>query len=218
MSSKWKLIDLSATPQELAARLQQRLAQPLPGSAAQRCMAPALAYGRHSGPAALDARPAAVLALLYRRESEWLVPAMQRAEGMKDHAGQVALPGGMVEPGESPSETALREFEEELGASREGIRLAGLLSPVYVFNSNFLIQPIVAVGADCPPFCLNPTEASALVEIPVRTLLDPACRGMLMVERGPLAFCAPTYEIGVFHVWGATSMILAELAAILAGE
>src|SRR5262245_28970580 len=81
-------------PQLLGARLQQ----PLPGWEAQNRFQPELSYGRYHGPAPRDARPAAVLLLLYPKDGQWHVPLILRPAHMIDHANQVSLPGGVIEP------------------------------------------------------------------------------------------------------------------------
>ncbi|HZL88098.1 MAG TPA: CoA pyrophosphatase [Pirellulaceae bacterium] len=218
MSAAATAIDLAQAPAGLTAALRERLQKPLPGLQAYRKMAPELAYGRHSGPPALDAREAAVLVLLYLHDGAWRLPAMLRPSEMKFHAGQIALPGGVVEPDESPYETALRELSEELGVPHEGLCVLGALHPIYVFNSNFWIKPFLAVAHERPEFALNPTEAAELIEIPVPALLNPTLRGEHRIERRGLAFRAPHYRIGPHCVWGATSLILAELAALFGGQ
>lgn len=210
-------IDMSLRAEEMTAALKERLLAPRPVTSAVRQMAPELAYGRHSGPPALDAREAAVLLLLYPDRGTWIVPAMLRPQEMKLHAGQVALPGGMVEPGESPYETALRELHEELGVPGDQVELLGALTPLYVFNSNFWLKPFVAIADERPEFRLNPTEAAELVEIPLAALLDTSLRGEHLIERRGLQFRAPHYQIGPHRVWGATSLILAELASLVSG-
>src|SRR5262245_2174146 len=111
--------------------LAARLDRGLPGRAAQRVMAPRLAYGRHYGPVPDDARRAAVLLALHKTMSGWSIPAIVRPETMKAHAGQVSLPGGLVEADETVVQTALREFEEELGTAAKQMQVVGQLTPVY---------------------------------------------------------------------------------------
>jgi hypothetical protein len=91
-------------PERLTARLQMRL----PGTAAQRTMQPELSFGRYAGPARPDARPAAVVVLLHQIDQQWFVPLMVRQKTLSHHAGQISLPGGMIEAGESSEEAALR--------------------------------------------------------------------------------------------------------------
>lgn len=207
-------IDLSLSADAMKAALRARFLVTPPGPQTQRWMAPDLAYGRHAGPPAIDAREAAVVVMLYPDSGAWLIPAMVRPAGMKLHGGQVALPGGAIEAGETPCQTALRELQEELGVASDGIAVVGPLSALYVFNSNFWLRPFLAIAARELQFVLNPEEAEALVEIPLAALLDPQCRGEHTIERGPLTFRAPHYQIGSHRVWGATSLILAQVAAL----
>jgi 8-oxo-dGTP pyrophosphatase MutT (NUDIX family) len=200
----------------LEAALRQALARGLPGRAAQQTMAPELAYGRHRGPVPTAARPAAVLVLLDQSRGEWSIPAMLRPATMKSHAGQISLPGGLVEPGETAHETALREFTEELGCPAEGLSIVGTLTPVFVFISGFVVTPVIAVNRRPLVFCPNPLEVAAVVPLPMAQLLDPAYQSSHLIRRQELAFRAPHYEISGHRVWGATSLILAEFAALAA--
>jgi 8-oxo-dGTP pyrophosphatase MutT (NUDIX family) len=199
-------------PFRLVAALCRELARGLPGRNAHRAMAPELAYGRHHGPIPDNVRRAAVLLVLDPSAGGWSIPAMLRPATMKDHAGQVALPGGLIESDETPAQTALREFEEELGASAARIEILGSLSPVFVFISNFEVTPLLAVSHQPLEFHPNPHEVAEVVSIRVPELLDPACRGSHLIRRHELAFRAPHFSIAGHQVWGATSLILAEFA------
>jgi 8-oxo-dGTP pyrophosphatase MutT (NUDIX family) len=206
----------TATPPQLAAALRSGLARGLAGRRVLRTMAPELAYGRHYGPVPRDARRAAVLLLASRDTHGWAIPAILRPATMKAHAGQVSLPGGMIEPGETPVDTALREFMEELGVVPAGVQIVGHLSPAYVFISNFEVTPIVAVSP--LPLLLrpNPDEVEEVVRLPINELVDPACRGCHLIRRHDLVFRAPHFAIAGRNVWGATSLILAEFAELIA--
>jgi 8-oxo-dGTP pyrophosphatase MutT (NUDIX family) len=198
-----------------AAALRSALARGLPGSKAQRTMSPHLAYGRHRGPVPDDARRAAVLLALHRTPEGWSIPAMLRPDTMRSHAGQVSLPGGLVELDETPVQAALREVEEELGVPAAGFTVVGTLSPVYVFISGFEITPLIAVAAQSLAFLPNPAEVAALVELPLARLCDPTSRGSHVIRRRGLQFLAPHFEIAERRIWGATSLILAEFVALL---
>jgi 8-oxo-dGTP pyrophosphatase MutT (NUDIX family) len=204
------------SPRQLADALARELRCALPARIAQRTMAPELAYGRHHGPVPDDARRAAVLLALGRDEAGWSVPAVLRPADMKAHGGQVALPGGLIEADETPAQTALREFEEELGAETGGIEVVGSLSPVFVFVSNFEVTPLVAVSHEPLEFRPNPHEVAEVLGLPLAHLLDPGRRGSHMIHRRGLAFRAPHFEVAGRQVWGATSLILAEFVAATA--
>jgi 8-oxo-dGTP pyrophosphatase MutT (NUDIX family) len=200
--------------EELATALRRELARGLPGRLAHRTMAPELAYGRHHGPVPASARRAAVLLLLDRDAAGWYIPAMLRPATMKAHAGQIALPGGLIESDETPVQTALREFEEELGAATAGIEVVGSLSPVFVFISNFEVTPLLAVSHGPLAFRPNEDEVEEIVQIAVRDVIDPASRGSHLIRRHALAFRAPHLSIAGKQIWGATSLILAEFAEL----
>ncbi len=206
----WQELDPASMAEYLAARLERGL----PGRAAQRVMAHPLAYGRHHGPVPDGARRAAVLVGLHRTGAGWSIPAIVRPETMKAHAGQVSLPGGLVESDETLVQAALREFEEELGAATAAMRVIGQLTPVYVFVSGFEVTPVVAVSEQ--PLVLKPNEheVAAVLELPLAELVDPARRGRHVIERRGLKFTVPHFAIGGQRVWGATSLMLAEFVAL----
>jgi 8-oxo-dGTP pyrophosphatase MutT (NUDIX family) len=178
-------------------------------------MAHSLAYGRHHGPVPDVARRAAVLVVLHQAPSGWSIPAILRPMAMKSHAGQVSLPGGLIESDETPTQTALREYEEELGGSAGDLLVLGQLTPVYVFVSGFEVTPVVAVSPHPLAFHANPHEVEAIVELPLAVLADPANQGRHTIERRGLRFTVPHFAIGGQQVWGATSLILAEFVALL---
>jgi 8-oxo-dGTP pyrophosphatase MutT (NUDIX family) len=194
--------------------LQQRLREPLPGSPVHRHLASELAYGRHFGPPAWNARQASVLILLYPHERKWRVLLTERPEHMIDHAGQISLPGGTNECGESPEQCAVREYTEELGTGSAGLQLVGRLSPLYVFASNFWVIPCVAVVSERPAFHPNEREVARLIELPLERLWDPQGRSTHVIERRGIRFRARDIVCGEDRVWGATGMILAELAQV----
>lgn len=200
---------------DLPDRLARRMAEPLPGRAAQRGFAPELAYGRHHAPPPAAARQAAVVAMLYPVGDQWRMPLILRPQKMRDHAGQVALPGGMLERGESPEMAALREWREEVGHDPAGCTVLGRLSQLYVFNSNFHVTPIVAVSSERPVFQVNALEVAELIETPLAELIDERSLGRHTIERGSLQFDAPHFTLSGHCVWGATCLILAELRAVL---
>jgi 8-oxo-dGTP pyrophosphatase MutT (NUDIX family) len=199
---------------QMAEFLSTQIAGGLPGRAAHRSMAHRLAYGRHHGPVPDDARQAAVVLALNRTSTGWSVPAILRPETMKAHAGQVSLPGGLIEADETAVQAALRELEEELGCSAATMRVVGQLTPVYVFVSGFQVTPIVALSEQ--PLALQPNEheVAAVVDVPLVELADPSHRGRHVIERRGLRFTVPHFAIAGQRVWGATSLILAEFIAL----
>jgi len=201
--------------QDLEERLRRADEPSRRAAAARRVFAPELSYGRHRGPATPGFRPAAVVALFYRQEGEWHIPLTLRADHLDDHAGQVSLPGGAREPGETDEQCAMREMDEELGVSDSGIRVIGRLSQLFVFASNFLVQPIVAVTDETPDFMPNPLEVEQLLEVPVTHLLDATNHSTHVITNRAVVYQAPSIVYRNHHIWGATAMMLGELMSVL---
>ncbi len=195
--------------------LRAALQQPLPGLAAQIKFAPEYRLpGLRDEPPA-NARPAGVLILLYPQHSEWHFPLMKRVEDGLTHGGQISLPGGSQEAGESIRETALREACEEVGAACTEVDVLGQLTTIYIPPSNFLVTPTVGQVNHRPDFKCDPREVAELIEVPLSTLFDPT-----VVKREPWTLRGtqvevPFFQIGRHKVWGATAMILSEFKMIL---
>jgi len=177
-------------------------------------LAPELSYGRNFGPPPPSARPAAVVVLLFCRDGRWYIPLTIRHAALGRHGGQISLPGGAVDPGESVADAARRELAEELGVFRS-VDLLGQLGECYVYVSDFRVTPCIAVVRGAPRWQPHDREVERVVEMPLDTLLDPSCRGTMSIERGPLVFRAPCLRLGQDCVWGATSIMLAEFAGVL---
>ncbi|MGC3968583.1 MAG: CoA pyrophosphatase [Pirellulales bacterium] len=149
MSASSQLPSKETSDEELPRRLSQALRGELPGRAAQALMEPGAAYGRHFGVPTFDVRPAAVLVLLYRRGGAWRVVLTERHADLATHAGQISLPGGLIEAGETVRQAAERELWEETGVAAEGLTPLGALSPINLFSTHFFVQPCVAYCGQC---------------------------------------------------------------------
>jgi 8-oxo-dGTP pyrophosphatase MutT (NUDIX family) len=163
-------------------------------------------------------RRAGVLLLLYPsgQKRELFLVLTRRTDTLPEHTGQVSLPGGGVEPGDSSvTHTALRETCEEIGVCEDGIRILGDLSAVYVEPTNYCIHPYVAYVAERPPFRPEPAEVAELIEVPLSHLLDE--RNVVVedwiVRDEPMR--VPYFDIFGHRVWGATAIILSEFLAVL---
>lgn len=201
---------------QLPARVERQLRLPLPGRRAHRRMRSELSYGRHYGPPSVDVRQAAVLVLLVPRDGQWHVPLIQRPQHMVDHAGQISFPGGMREPGEVPEQCAVREYEEELGTCGRTLELLGRLSPLYVFASNFWVVPCVAVTGTVPTFVPHAGEVARVLDLPLTWTWDAQHYATREIGRRGLRFRARTLLHNDDLIWGATGMMLAELAEVTA--
>ncbi len=108
--------------------LRERLSAPLPGSPAQQRFAPSPWLPNWSPDLTPEtARRAAALILLFPGPHGDMVPLTVRHRGLPQHAGQVSLPGGAIDAGESPEAAALREAEEEIGIRADRVRIVGAL-------------------------------------------------------------------------------------------
>ena len=201
----------SELPQRLARRLEEGLPGPMVGSRFESRPR----FGRHYEEIPSTARQAAVLILIYPHADRWYLPLTLRPTHLPDHAGQVCLPGGTIEPGETPQQAAIREFHEELGGHDAEIRLLGRLSPIYVHASNFRIEPWVGVADRCPLWDVNTIEVAELIEMPLDHLADPLNLASHEREHEGQSYTAPHFEWQSHRVWGATCLILGELVTIL---
>ncbi len=154
-----------------------------------------------------DLTPAAVLLpLVLRHEPHVLLT--QRTDSLTQHAGQVAFPGGRVDPNDvSLVETALRETQEETGIEPAFVTVAGFLD-AYETGTGYAILPVVGILSE--GFALMPQvrEVAKIFEVPLSFLLDPANRVKQTREfRGTMrSFYAFTYE--GHYIWGATAAML----------
>ena len=130
---------------------------------------------RHRPAQAVSLRPAAVLVLLSNGPSGPCVLMTERAADLHDYPGQLVFPGGAVDPGDSgPVATALREAQEEIGLDVDSIHVIGLLSPLALPDSGFLVDPVLAWSADpIISSSINYAEVTTLHAVP---LSDLACR------------------------------------------
>lgn len=201
-------------PELLAARLLEGLPGPMVDS---RFEARPRFWRRYDA-APPDARPAAVMVLLYPHRGDWHLPLTLRPAHLPDHPGQVSLPGGAIEPGEQSRRAAVRELHEELGGVGEPVAILGGLSPLFVHSSNFRITPWLAAAARRPRWVPNPAEVEELLEVPLAHLLDPANFGSHTRRYRGQSYTAPHFRWQSHRIWGATCMIIGELVTLLQHE
>jgi 8-oxo-dGTP pyrophosphatase MutT (NUDIX family) len=197
--------------------VKRAMQRPLLGLEAQARMAPP--YRRDQIAVMLNppaCKQAGVLILLYPLDGQLCFPLTKRPESVEYHKGQISLPGGSQENGESLYQTALREAQEEVGVAADSVELIGQLSQLYVPPSNFCIRPFVGYVAQRPNFQIEAVEVAELIEAPLGALFDPATTRMEDWEIRGGVWPIPFYQFGPHKVWGATAMILSEFAAMLA--
>ena len=138
-----------------------------------------------------------------------------RADSLGRHSGQVSLPGGGVEPGETFEQAALREAHEEIGLPLESVRVLGALTSLDIPVSSFRLHPVVAVTTSRPTLFPSDAEVAQILEVSVDQLLDPAHFVLTERERDGFALTIPAFHVGGQEVWGATAMVLAEFLTLL---
>jgi 8-oxo-dGTP pyrophosphatase MutT (NUDIX family) len=198
-------------------QVRRALALPRPGRAAQMRMAPRPRPGDvFPLPPEIQPREAGVLILLYPAADDLHFFLTRRTDHVEAHKGQISLPGGAQEPGESLAQTALRETREELGIAHAPIELLGeALTPVYIPVSGFRATPFVAFTPARPEIHLSQTEVVEVLEPSLETLLDERnIAEELWTIRGFPAI-VPYFSINGHKVWGATAMILSEFREML---
>jgi 8-oxo-dGTP pyrophosphatase MutT (NUDIX family) len=207
-----------AEPLSFVDALRRRLIEPLPGWPAQARMSPRPRTALESSMRESDLRPAAALLLLYRDDSGWHIPLTLRGKGLRHHGGQISLPGGRIDAGETAEQTALREASEEIGLAPAGVDLLGRLTPLQIAVSGHILQPVVGYTASRPPFVAGLHEVERIIEIPLVRLASSDAVGWETRERSlppPGLMEVPFFDVDGARIWGATAMILAEFLEII---
>ncbi len=155
--------------------------------------------------------PAAVLVGLVERPRGLTVLLTRRSDTLRRHTGQVAVPGGRSDPGETPWETALREANEEIGLDPAAVTLAGMSTP-YRTGTGYLIAPVVGFVSPDIDLKPNPDEVAHIFETPFGFLMDPANHEKRFYDLPDGArrhFYAMSWEDQL--IWGATAGMLRAL-------
>ena len=156
-------------------------------------------------------RDAAVLVPIVDKGPDAPVILTQRASAMRKHSGQVAFPGGAIDPEDaSPEDAALREAEEEIGLDPKFVEPVGRL-PDYLTTTGFRITPILAVVRPGFEITVNPAEVDTVFDVPLGFLIDPENhqRDSIIWEGKERFFYTMPYQDR--HIWGVTAGILRTL-------
>jgi 8-oxo-dGTP pyrophosphatase MutT (NUDIX family) len=163
-------------------------------------------------------RPASVLVALLERPGGLSVLLTERAAHLKDHAGQISLPGGRLARGETPADAALREAHEEVGLQPESVTVLGSLDPLLT-GTGFAVTPVVGLVTDVAFVAKpDPREVAHVFELPLDRVLQPTGIAVGYFERHGARL--KTYELlyDRFRIWGATAAILQNFREILLDE
>ncbi|PWT83035.1 MAG: CoA pyrophosphatase [Blastocatellia bacterium] len=196
-------------------RLQVALREPLPGAEAQALMAPRPRRDWPEGFNQAHVRHAAGLLLLFPIEGDAHIVLTLRADTLGRHGGQISLPGGVAEAGETFEDAALREAHEEVALPAAIVHVLGRLTPIDIPVSGFRLHPVVGAAATRPPLRPADGEVAGILEVAIADLFDSSHRGTVTRLREGREVIAPTFRVGNAEVWGATAMVLAEFLTLL---
>jgi 8-oxo-dGTP pyrophosphatase MutT (NUDIX family) len=171
-----------------------------------------------------ELRDSAVLLAVFEERGEARVVLTRRSAALRRHRGEVAFPGGRLDPGEPPLDAALREAEEEIGLDRRRVRPVAWLRPIVTFASGSIIRPFVGELDARPPLRPAPDEVARVFDVSLTELLaDGAFHEERWRRPSPRAAAADgTFAMYFFDVdgetvWGATARVLTELCTLAVG-
>ncbi len=167
----------------------------------------------HDGPSGeppAGIRRAAVLLMLVQARGEAALLLTERSHLVEHHKGQISLPGGVVERGESPLRAALREVGEEIGVRAEDVTVLGALDEEETVVSGFVMAPFVGTIPYPYPLRVSAAEVRRVIEVPLRALLDPHNVRTERWERGGTPRLIYFYTVGTDVVWGATARVITQ--------
>lgn len=163
-------------------------------------------------------KPAAVLIPIIANPNGACVLLTRRADSLAHHTGQVAFPGGRLDPGETAVDAALREAREEVDLDPAAVTVLGL-SDAYETGTGYLVTPVIGWIDALPPLKASPDEVAEIFQAPWDFLMDPAnhSRDHLEAPEGVKRwFWAMTWNEQ--YIWGATAGIIRALRTRLYGD
>jgi len=148
---------------------------------------------------------AAVLIALVRRAEGLSILYTERSPDLRSHSGQIAFPGGKVDPTDKDAaDAALREAWEEVQLDRTEARVLGFM-PLYYTGTNYLITPVVAVVEPTRPFIPNPGEVRSVFEVPLDYLMTPDSYSTFHIKRNGQEHSTWQIEHSGLVIWGITA-------------
>lgn len=133
----------------------------------------------------------------------------ERAHHLRSHPGQVSFPGGSLEPGEGPTQAALREAHEEVGIAPETVEVVAELPSLFLSPSQHIVTPVLAWWPVPAAFDrIDAGEVHRAERVRVDHLLDASIR---FTTVHPLGYEGPAFEIDGLYVWGFTAMLFSRV-------
>lgn len=200
---------------DIVRRLEARLKEPLPGAAAHALLSPRPRREWPEGFNPARIRHAAGLLLVFPLHRRAHVVLTLRGDTLDRHSGQVSLPGGAIDPGETFEQAALREAHEEIALAVGDARVLGALTPVDIPVSGFRLHPIVATLDRPPALKAADGEVASILQVAVDALGDRSRLVTLERVREGRTIAAPAFQVAGVQIWGATAMVLAEFLTLL---
>lgn len=142
---------------------------------------------------------------------------IERSHDMRSHAGQVAFPGGRVDPEDAgPVEAALREAVEETGLDPAGVRVFGTLPAIFLPVSDYVVTPVLGWWREPSPVSVvDVAEVASVHRVPLPELLDPGNR---FRSRHPSGYMGASFDVAGLLVWGFTADLLDRLLRLAGWE
>jgi 8-oxo-dGTP pyrophosphatase MutT (NUDIX family) len=163
-------------------------------------------------------RPASVLLALLERSSGPTVLFTERAVHLKDHAGQVSLPGGRIVAGETAAEAALREAHEEVGLPPAAVDVIGSLDE-FLTGTGFSVMPVIGVVTNRDFVATpDPREVAGVFEVPLELILDRSALNVGYFERHGSRLLTYELHYGGRRIWGATAAVLRNFQDVVLDE
>ncbi len=138
---------------------------------------------------------------------------LTRRDGrLRDHSGEVAFPGGRIDPGETPTEAALREAFEETALPQHRVKVIGQLDPLTTIVSSAAITPVVGfIDGQLPQLTANPGEVDRIFDVSLHELTHPECYREEIWEFSDGTFPIWFFEVEDDTIWGATGRMIRRL-------
>jgi len=163
----------------------------------------------------INSTQAAVLILLYLADNEIYFFLTKRTDELKNHKGQISLPGGKQEGNEKLIDTALRETQEEIGINKTSISIIGTITPLFVPVTGFMIYPFIGYSLNKLNPKPDPVEVATIFSVNISDLLNKENRTTEQRNIRGYDVQVPYFKLNDYQVWGATSMILSEFRDLI---